>query len=167
LPSSEPARGVAAGLADALCLAATVAVGIASFMPWGKSGEASRSSYEIVVLAVRLDVLPSGTAALAHGWIALPVLTGGALFAWGVGQPALATTLGALVGALGVGFAALIYQSPLVVEAGATIAAIAGVVAIVMAAIAFAARGVVRARDVRRRDERRRHDEGLESWLAE
>ena len=57
---------------------ATVVVGSRRSCRGVERRRVSRSSYEIVVLAVRLDVLPSGTAALRHGWIALPVLTGGA-----------------------------------------------------------------------------------------
>lgn len=104
----------------------TLATGAATFAPWGASGERARSSYEIVDIADRAGVLPEDLAGPARLWFLVPVLCGSVLLAIGARWVRLAgagaATLGALVGVASV----LVARSPLVVEPGAVIGAVAG-----------------------------------------
>lgn len=91
-------RGALVALATALGLAATAL----TFLPWGRSGQRWRSSYEVVDVAGRAAVLPSGVAGLAPLWYLVPALAGALVLAAGLRRPRLAgaaaTTLGGLVG---------------------------------------------------------------------
>ncbi len=99
---------------------------VTTFLPWGASGERTRSSYEIVDVADRAGVLDSGLAGLAWVWFLVPVLCGGALLALAVARPttvgALSTTLGTMTVVGGV----IVARSPLVTQLGAYAAIVTG-----------------------------------------
>ena len=109
--------------------AATAALG-ASFLAWGTSGHRSRTSYELSRVAVRFELLPSALEPFAHVWLLLPVLVGVAWLARATGRDRVAASVCVVVGVLSAVAAALTMQSPLVTEAGATIALGTGVLAI-------------------------------------
>jgi hypothetical protein len=132
VPERDQAHATQPWPVVAAVAAASVAVA-ASFLPWARSGEASRSSYELVSVVVRLEVLPEGTGGLARIWYALPALLGCAWVAVAAVRPRLAATLTAVVGLLSVVAAYQTMRSPLVAEAGASLALGAGVVAMVAA----------------------------------
>lgn len=98
-------------------VAIATALGLAAagltFLPWARSGQRWRSSYEVVDVAARAGVLPDGLAGAAPVWYLVPALTGALLLAAALRRPlaagALATTLGALVGTGSV----LVHRSPL------------------------------------------------------
>ena len=79
-----------------------LAAALATALPFGRSGQRWRSSYELVDVAGAAGVLPDGVAGLAPLWFLVPALAGAALVAAALRRPAvaggLATTLGALVG---------------------------------------------------------------------
>jgi hypothetical protein len=104
----------------------TLLSGAATFAPWGASGERSRNSYEIVDIAERADVIPGSLAGVAQLWFLVPALCGVVLVAISLRLVRLAgvgaATLGGLVGAASV----LVARSPLVLEPGAIIGAVAG-----------------------------------------
>lgn len=115
-------------------LAASAAV-IGSFMPWARSGQTSRTSYELIGVAGRLDVLDGGWARLAALWLLVPVATGLAWLALSFSRSRLAATLAASVGLQAVAAAALTERSPLAAETGVTVGRWAGSVALAAAAI--------------------------------
>ena len=109
-------------LAAALALATTAS----TFLHWGRSGERSRTSYELVDVADRAGVLPEDLAAVAPLWFLVPAACGVAILAIAARRRALAgvvtTTLGALVGT----GAILVNRSPLVTAPAVLAAAILG-----------------------------------------
>ena len=63
------------GLARALTIAGLVTVVLASFGPWLRSGQRSRTSYELFEVADRLDLFGNGTLRWAPRiWVCVPVL---------------------------------------------------------------------------------------------
>jgi hypothetical protein len=115
-------------------LAVSVAV-LASFFPWARSGQTSRTSYELVGVAVRLEVLPDGAARVAPVWYALPALLGAAWLTAATGRQRAATTLTGIVALLSVVAAQLTRTSPLAAEAGASVALGSGALALGVMAI--------------------------------
>ncbi len=95
-------------------------------MAWGRSGDRSRSSYELVDVADRAGVLPERIAGLAPVWFLVPAVCGVVVIAVAARRRALAglatTTLGALVGT----GAILVARSPLVAEPAVLAAAVLG-----------------------------------------
>lgn len=115
-------------------LAASAAV-IGSFLPWARSGQTSRTSYELIGVAERLDVLDGGWARLAAVWLLVPVATGSAWLALSFSRLRLAATLAASVGVQAVVAAAVTERSPLAAETGVTVGRWAGLVALGAAAL--------------------------------
>lgn len=109
-------------------LAASTAL-VAAFLPWGRSGQTSRSSFQLIGVADRLDVLQGSARSAAYLWFVLPVLVGLAWLARSVGRSALAASLAATAGLICLAASELTVRSPLAVEYGATIARWAGIVA--------------------------------------
>lgn len=109
-------------LAAALVLATTAT----TFLDWGRSGERSRTSYELVDVADRAGVLPDDVAGVAALWFLLPAACGLAILAVASRRHALAgvvtTTLGALVGT----GAILVDRSPLIAAPAVAVAAVLG-----------------------------------------
>ena len=99
------------------------------FLPWGASGRVDRSSYAIVALVDRLDILDGAAAALARAWYLAPVAAAGVWTAAALGRRGLARALAAVLAVGGAALAVAGRRSPLVDRPGtyATIAA-AGVV---------------------------------------
>jgi hypothetical protein len=127
-----------------VALAATLGCVVASFLPWGRSGSAHRSSYQLVAVAGRLGVLSDRVDALALFWFALPMLVVGAWIALAAGLRTLSATLCVVVGALCVLAAVATYRSPLVAEAGAALAAGCGGITVVTAVTWLAMRSYER-----------------------
>lgn len=120
---------------------------VASFLPWGRSGQTSRSSYQLVGVADRLDVLDGSARTAAMAWFVLPVLVGLVWLARSVDRHGTAATLSALTGLLSVVAAALIERSPLAVEHGATLAKWTGAVAVAAAIAHLSTRRSTRSDD--------------------
>lgn len=101
-----------------LLLSGLAVVVIGTLLPWGASGRAERSSYELVAVVTRLNVLNGPVAALAPLWYFVPLVAAGALVAELGGRPSLARGLGAVMGAAAVGLAGAVLRSPLSLRSG-------------------------------------------------
>ena len=116
-------RDVAAAAAGVLAVATTAT----TFLDWGRSGQRSRSSYQLVDVADRAGVLPDGWATAANLLYLAPAACGLVLLGLAARRHALAgvatTTLGALVGTAAI----LVARSPLVAEPAARAAVLLGV----------------------------------------
>ena len=117
-PLAPAVRALPAGL-----VLATTAT---TFLAWGRSGERSRNSYELVDVADRAGVLPGSVSGIAPVWFLVPAACGVAVLAVAARRHALAgaltTTLGALVGT----GAILVARSPLVAEPAVVAAGVLG-----------------------------------------
>lgn len=113
------AAGVAAGV---LALVTT----LATFLPWGRSGQRRRSSYQLIDVADRAGVLPSGWSSAATLLYLAPAACGVVLVALAARRHTVAglatTTLGALVGTAAI----LVARSPLVAEPATRAAVLLG-----------------------------------------
>lgn len=118
----------------ALALAGATAATAATFAPWGRSGEASRSSYQLVEIAGRAGVVPDWASAFTPLWYVVPILCGLAFIAAAAGRPRSVGTVCSILGALVVLAAVLVSSSPLVTESGAVAGGLAGAVTIVIGA---------------------------------
>lgn len=92
-------------------------------LPWGSSGDRSRSSYEIVDVVDRAGVMPPSTAGLAPLWFFVPALCGAAVVAAALHAPRSASILAGTLGAVVVVGGVLVARSPLLTEP-ATIASV-------------------------------------------
>lgn len=103
-----------------------VATTLITFLAWGRSGQRSRSSYQLVEVADRAGVLPDRWASAANLLYLAPAACGLVLVGLASRRHALAgvatTTLGALVGTAAI----LVARSPLVVESAARAAVLLG-----------------------------------------
>jgi len=108
---------------------ATVVLGV-SFLPWATSGSRPRTSYELVGVAVRFDLVPSDLEPFARLWFLVPALVGVGWLAEASGRTSTAAIVCVAVGLLSVVAAALTMQSPLATEAGAVVALGSGVLAV-------------------------------------
>ena len=128
-----------------MAVAGAVAVALAAFLPWAGSGDATRSSFELVQVAERLDVLDGRNRQLgAVLWYLLPAIVALVWLAATFERPVATAALSASVGVLAIGGAGVVVASPLKAEVGVPIAVVAGVAALAGAAL------IAR--------ERRRHD---------
>ncbi len=105
LAARDPAR--------VLLLAGLAVTVVGSFLPWGASGRAERSSYELVAVLSRLEVVDGWLADLATAWYFLPLLAAGAFVAVLSGRRGLARLLGTTTGVAVVGMAMAVNRSPL------------------------------------------------------
>ncbi|MBA2497578.1 MAG: hypothetical protein H0V33_10895 [Acidimicrobiia bacterium] len=96
-----------------LLLAGLTVVVVGTFLPWGASGRAERSSYELVAVLSRLEVVDGWLADLATAWYFLPLLAAAALVAVLTGRRQLARILGTATGVAVVGMSAAVTRSPL------------------------------------------------------
>lgn len=112
--------------ASSLAAALVVATTATTFLEWGRSGERSRTSYELVDVADRAGVLPDDVAGVAALWFLVPAACGLAVLAVASRRRALAgvvtTTVGALVGT----GAILVDRSPLIAGPAVAAAAVLG-----------------------------------------
>lgn len=97
-----------------------------TFLGWGRSGQRTRTSYELVDVAGRAGVLHEDISWAAPLWFLVPAACGLVLVALAAHRRAIAgaltTTLGALVG-MG---ATLVDRSPLVAEPAVRVAVVLG-----------------------------------------
>lgn len=107
----------------------TLWVVASAFLPWARSGRASRTSFELVGAVETLGVLDGPLAALATAWYLVPALGGAVVVAALARRPGVVIALGLLVAAAGAAFAVAVRISPLVPQAG-TSATIVGAVVV-------------------------------------
>lgn len=103
-----------------------VATTASTLLGWARSGQRSRSGYEVVDVADRAGVLPDAWAWSAQLLFLAPAVCGLVLVAAALRRPALAggagTTIGVLVGTA----ALLVIRSPLVAQPAAWAAVVLG-----------------------------------------
>jgi hypothetical protein len=114
-----------------------LAVAGAGFLPWGASGREERSSYALVGVVDRLDVLDGPAAVLARAWYLAPAAAAVVWLAAAAQRRALALAVAAVLAAAGVALALAVRASPLTARPG-TCATIAGA-AVVGAGLVLAA----------------------------
>ena len=120
-------------------LAAVVVAGVGTLLPFAASGERSRSSYELVSLARRLDIVPAGwPSAATRLWFAVPLVLVACWLLVVVGRtPAAAWCALAAAAVLTAGLIA-VWRSPLDVSTGWTVT-LSGTVGIVTSAVVLLA----------------------------
>jgi hypothetical protein len=91
---------------------------VGAILPWGRSGEVDRSSFELVRLARRLDVLDGGAAAVARVWLVAPLVVAVVVAAGVTGRRALAVVTGTALVVVAVALVAATYRSPLLPRYG-------------------------------------------------
>ena len=82
-------------------------------LPWGGSGRVDRSSFDIVRVAGRNELLPDGLAGPAKIWLLAPVAVAVVAVAAAYGRRALAIGVGTALAAVGVVLAASVWRSPM------------------------------------------------------
>lgn len=119
-------RRRAGPIAGTVPVALVLATTATTFLQWARSGERSRSSYELVDVADRAGVLPDRVAGVAPLWFLVPAAGGLVILAVAARRHAMAgalmTTLGALVGT----GAILVARSPLVAGPAVVVAGMLG-----------------------------------------
>lgn len=111
-----------------------------TFLPWGRSGERARNSYEIIDVVGDAGVLPDHLAGPARAWLLLPIVTGVALLLAAVGLRRWAATVAGIVGATAAVGAVVVQRSPLVAEPGTYGAIASGVVTLSISVVVLGAR---------------------------
>ena len=91
---------------------------VGATLPWGRSGEVDRSSFELVRLARRLDVLEGGAAAVARVWLAAPLVVAIVVAAGMTGRRGVAVAAGTALVGVAVALVAVTYRSPLLPRYG-------------------------------------------------
>jgi hypothetical protein len=110
----------------------------ASLFPWARSGQATRTSHELVRAAVRLELLTPWVQRIALAWYVAPAAVGLAWLAAGVDRVIVAALTCAAVAGFGLLLAVTVLRSPLSDEPALTVAVVAGVVALGSALVALA-----------------------------
>ncbi|MEX2658737.1 MAG: hypothetical protein WD232_03495 [Acidimicrobiales bacterium] len=139
-PSWPPPAGF---LVTAVGVAGTA---LASFLPWARSGERLRNSYELIDVVGRLELIPVVLVGPSRLWSLLPlaaVLTCIAVF---FQRPWCTTVLSLFVGLAALGLVVAVVDSPLGVGFGAWAATLTGVLSAI-GALNVIARQLGRRRD--------------------
>lgn len=97
-----------------------------TFLHWGRSGQRTRTSYELVDVAGRAGVLDDDVAWAATLWFLVPAVCGAALVVLAAHRHAIAGVLMATLGALVGTGAILVDRSPLVAEPAVGVAVVLG-----------------------------------------
>jgi hypothetical protein len=93
-------------------LGSLVVVG-GGLLPWGGSGRVDRSSYEIVRIAGRNDLLPDAVAGPAKIWLLAPLLLAVVLVAAAYRRRGLVVGVGTALAVLGVALVVAVWRSPM------------------------------------------------------
>jgi hypothetical protein len=105
-----------------MLLAGTAVTALGTFLPFARSGERMRSSYELIAVARRLDVVPEGwPEVVTRLWFLVPLLLAvcWVLVIVGLDRPAAWCALGVVVAALVA--VAVVWRSPLDLAAGCAV----------------------------------------------
>lgn len=128
----------AAVVAEVTLGAALVGAVAASFAPWLQTGEARRSSYQVVQAAARLDVVSGPAEAVVRVvWALLPLTAALGLLALARRRRRVAAGLALAVGVVEVGLALLVKEAPSMADWGVSAALVVGTI-VVVAALAVA-----------------------------
>jgi hypothetical protein len=109
-----------------------VALVAGSFLPWVRTGRRQRASFDLVGVADRLGVVPSGVATVvARGWILVPLLVAGGLAAIALGATRVAAGVAAVTGLATLFLAWTVFRSPLPAARGVVVSTVGGMMAVV------------------------------------
>lgn len=108
-------------------------------LPWGGVGDVDRSSFEIVRVAGRNDLLPDGVAAPARLWLLAPVALTAVLVAIAYDRRRFAVAVGTALALAAVVLALAVWASPMAPRHGVLVS-IAGAVLVAADAIRQAGR---------------------------
>ena len=152
-PPGAEAWGEGGGQAHSRAAPAVLVAGLVAgaaevggaFLPWVRTGERERNSFELIGVARRLRVLQSAWEQPASAaWYFVPLVIALALVAAAVGRRAVAGGLLALAGAAGIAVGVAVAAAPLAVLPGLRVT--------IVGAVGAGAAGVaVLAMEVRRR----------------
>jgi hypothetical protein len=116
----RPVDGRVRRLLPWLATALLALVVLCAFLPWVRTGEASRSSFRLLRDLNTLGVLRSGADRAGRVvWVLLPCLAAVAALAVALGRPRLGAWLAALVSTIGLAGAVVVANSPLATLIGA------------------------------------------------
>ncbi len=133
-------------LARAVTIAGLVTVVLASFGPWLRSGQRTRTSYELFEVADRLDLFGDGPLRWAPRiWVCVPVLAAISLALFVGGIPKAAAAAAAVVGGFSLIVGWALQDAPLTAEWGSRIG-VAGGLAAVTGAIAVTTTALINER---------------------
>lgn len=117
-------------------VAGALAVVVAAFLPWSASGETTRSSFELLQAADRLDLLSGGPRRVGlTAWYLLPVLVAVVWLTATLDRPVATAVAGTAVAAVALAGAGVVLNSPLKAEAGVPMAVVAAAAALAGAAL--------------------------------
>ncbi len=137
VPGATRRRGFVA--ARAASVAGLAVVVVASFGPWLRSGERVRSSYDLVKVVDRIEVLDGGALRwLSTVWVCVPLLAAIALACFVGGAPRWAATVGAVVGAFALLAGWAVLDAPLRAEWGTRVAVVGGALVLISGAAVIA-----------------------------
>lgn len=123
-----------------LVVAGSVGIAAAGFLPWGASGRAERSSYALVAVVDRLEVLEGAQANLLRAWYLAPVAAGLVWLAAALGRHGIAHGVGGGLALVAIAFAEAVRRSPLLERSGPYATMAAAVVVMTGAALALVER---------------------------
>ncbi len=104
-------------------------VALAGFLPWASSGRTARSSFALVRLADRLDLVAAGwQQRLLVFWALVPLLAAVGLLAAALGRQLQALVAAGLASALGVIAVALVVRTPLPLRPGVYVALVGSLI---------------------------------------
>lgn len=132
------------GVPSLLVAGGVLIVLLGALAPWGRSGRTDRSSFELVRIARRLDVLEGALATTAKLWLLAPIAVAVVVVAAMAGWAKLAGVTGTAVAVAGVALAIAVRQSPLVARWGLAVTMAGAAVVVVADGLWFVA--VVRGR---------------------
>lgn len=122
-------------VARGVLLASVVCTGIGTLLPFARSGERSRSSYELVSLARRLDLVPDRwPGAVTRVWFAMPLLLVVCWLLVVTGREVAGAACALAVSVLALGALIAVWRSPLAVAAGWIVTSL-GVVGLISSAV--------------------------------
>ncbi|MGH9185259.1 MAG: hypothetical protein ACRD0U_05525 [Acidimicrobiales bacterium] len=125
----------------ALTLVGAIVVLAAAFLPWVRSGESERNSFELLGVARRLGVLDSGWQRVAVvGWYFMPLAVTLVGLAMLLGRRRAVALIGAAIGLGGVALVAAVRSAPVHTGMGVPITMVAGVVTAGGGVLTFASR---------------------------
>jgi len=124
-----------------LAVTGSVGVAAAGFLPWGASGRAERSSYALVGVVDRLEVLDGAEATLIRIWYLAPIAAATVWLAAALGRRGVAAGVAAPLALTGVVFAEAVRRSPLLGRPGPYATMAAAAVALAGVALTLIERG--------------------------
>jgi hypothetical protein len=117
-----------------ITVAAVVSIAVAAFLPWARTGQASRSAFALARTADELGVVRgAGARVLFVGLALLPAAAAATWIAAIMGWRRWVATLGIVSGSLALVGASEVWRAPVEAGAGVVFGAGTGVVAVVSA----------------------------------